>query len=281
MPNLWLPGVTRREIPRGSNDPFIIPVGDVFHVAVSESSSLWNIFTDGRGIESTGYIRRDGSIEQYRPLHIECDAQAGGNSWVGSNGKRYGLNSWETQGMGDGEWTDAQIATIKWIISLKHKEWGVPLRVCPSPHSSGFGYHRLFSSWNPNSHSCPGPDRVRQFENVIVPWMKAGAQEGDWFDMATQQDLEDAVAHALGGAPIRVGTKDGEPVFHRLSDVLRDLLNDEARIKSAIGNNADRIRDAILAKLTVSAAGDGTLTTAEVQDAVEAGLRDVLGSLDQ
>jgi hypothetical protein len=179
MPALWIPDAIRKPIAQGSNDPYITPVGDIFHVAVSEAASLRAYF-DGPsgGIESTGYIRRDGTVEQYRPLNVECDAQGDGNSWV-SGGTRYGFNSWETQGMGDGVWTREQLAAIKKIIAFKHAEYGTPLRLCPAWDAPGFGYHRLFTRWNKNGHSCPGPERVKQFHNIIVPWMNQGGSEDD------------------------------------------------------------------------------------------------------
>lgn len=181
---LWLPGAIRRPIAPGANDPQIVPVGDVFHVAVSEASSLFDFFDHNpSGIEATGYIRRDGTVEQYRPITVQCDAQAAGNSWS-EGGRLVGLNSWETQGMGAGEWTPEQVDTIKRIIVWKHQAWGVPLRVCPSPTSAGFGYHRLFTAWNPHHHACPGPDRVKQFEQIIVPFLGTaeGMSDVDWTD---------------------------------------------------------------------------------------------------
>jgi hypothetical protein len=176
---LWIPGAIRKPIPNpGGHDPTIIPVGDIFHVAVFEGLSLHDFFERDGGIESTGYIRRDGTIEQYRPLNVECDAQNDGNSWVGG-GKRYGFNSWETQGMGAGEWTPAQMASIKQIIAFKHTEYGTPLRVCPDWNQPGFGYHALFGRWNKSNHSCPGADRIKQFNSDIVPWMNQGGSEDD------------------------------------------------------------------------------------------------------
>lgn len=171
-----IPGAVQKPIPQTSTDPDIVPVGAVFHVAVSEAESLHDFFSGpSGGVESTGYIRRDGTIEQYRPLTVECDAQFDGNSWI-ENGRRLGLTSWETQGMGEGEWTDAQIASIKKIIDFHRDQWGVPSRVCPGPTTAGFGYHALFDAWNHNHHSCPGPDRIAQFKRVIVPWLKTGAR---------------------------------------------------------------------------------------------------------
>lgn len=171
----WLPQVIRKDLPRG-NDPDIIPVGAIFHVAVSETSSLFEDYlhrTDG--VESTGYIRRDGTIEQYRPVTIRCDAQFDGNSfgWPG----RHGFTSWETQGMGDGEWTPEQLAAIKRIIVWHHQQWGVPLRQAPAWNQAGFGYHAQFDRWNKDHHSCPGPARIAQWHEHIAPQLAAWGAE--------------------------------------------------------------------------------------------------------
>ncbi|MCW2754667.1 MAG: hypothetical protein JWQ32_2078 [Marmoricola sp.] len=164
---LWIPDVIVKELPRG-NDPDIVPVGAIFHVAVSEASSLYGDYlhrTDG--VESTGYIRRDGTIEQYRPVTIRCDAQYDGNSFGWPT--RHGFTSWETQGEAAGEWTSEQLAAIKRIIIWHHTEWAVPLRQAPAWNEAGFGYHALFERWNKSNHSCPGPDRIKQWHQLIVP----------------------------------------------------------------------------------------------------------------
>lgn len=170
---LRIPGALWKPIPQTSTDPTIIPVGPIFHVAVSEASSLHDFFERDGGIESTGYIRRDGTIEQYRPLNVECDAQFDGNSWIGADGRRYGFTSWETQGMGSGQWTAQQVAAIQKIITFHHDQWETPYRVAPAWNEAGVGYHCLFDRWNKSHHTCPGPDRVKQFNRVIVPWLKA------------------------------------------------------------------------------------------------------------
>lgn len=172
---LYIPGAVQKPIPQTASDPNIIVAGAIFHVAVSEASSLHDFFSDDGGIESTGYIRRDGTIEQYRPLNVECDAQFDGNSWVGEDGKRYGFTSWETQGMGVGVWTTAQLEAIKEIITFHHEQWGNPYMLAPAWNGHGFGYHCLYPQWNHNGHTCPGPDRVTQFRRVIVPWMRQQA----------------------------------------------------------------------------------------------------------
>jgi hypothetical protein len=183
------PAATARLIAPGANDPGIVPVGVVLHVAVSEATSLYDYFRSGSGgVESHLYVRYDGSCEQYRDLDFEADAQSAGNSWVAA-GQTYGFLSVETQGLEAGTWTSQQIAAIKDFIGWSSDHYRFPLRVCPAYHASGVGYHRLFPQWNPNHHVCPGDDRVRQFTTVIAPWLAAGAH----MDL-TEQNLKDIAA---------------------------------------------------------------------------------------
>lgn len=268
MPNLWLPGAEHNPIPQTTSDPLITPVGAVFHIAVSEASSLKGVFSDGRGIESTGYIRRDGSIEQYRPVNVECDAQSAGNSWF-VNGVRVGLTSWESQGMGPGEWTPDQMDTIRFIINWHRTEWLCPGRVCPGPNMAGFGYHRLFDEWNPNRHSCPGDDRVKQFNNVLVPWF---TNKGDEIDMATLAELRQLIREEVGRAKITVDPNTNPPTDWQLERVFRALLDDEEKVRAAVQANADKIVQTIVD----AAPAEGTLSRAQFVNAVEIGVKNVL-----
>lgn len=172
----WIPGAEHKLVPINfSRDPHIIPVGAVFHIAVSEAASLFGNFTGRKdGIEATGYIRRDGHIEQYRPLNVECDAQGDGNSFV-RGGKRFGFTSWETQGGEFGDWTKAQIASMQKIMLHHnvHLDPSTPMRQCPDWDEPGFGYHSLFREWNHNGHTCPGRDRKVQWKREILPWLAA------------------------------------------------------------------------------------------------------------
>jgi len=170
---LWIPGALRKPLAQG-NDPDIVPVGAIFHVAVSEAPSLLGAYQHrADGVESTGYIRRDGTIEQYRPVNVECDAQWDGNSFGWP--RRRGFTSWETQGMGDGEWTPEQLAAIKRIVLFHYAQWGVPLRQAPAWNRAGFGYHSLFDRWNKSHHTCPGPARIAQWHSHIAPHLASWA----------------------------------------------------------------------------------------------------------
>lgn len=173
----WYPKAIRKEIRPGANDPAIKPVGIILHVAVSESASLFSYFNGpSGGIESHFYIRRDGTVEQYRDCGFEADANYKANSFI-ENGVRKGYLSVETQGMEHGKWTDAQIKAIKELITWASKNYGFPLRVSRNPTDPGVGYHTLFPGvWsNVAGKTCPGPDRKVQFREVLVPWLAKGS----------------------------------------------------------------------------------------------------------
>jgi hypothetical protein len=167
----FMPGAIVKNITPGSNDPAILPCGVDLHVAVSRSDSLHDWF-DGPsgGVEAHFYVRFDGTIEQYRSIFFEADAQFEGNSFMLGD-HRVGFISVETEGMGSGRWTKAQLESIKAIILWVHSQQAFPMRVCPAWNSRGVGYHSLFEEWNTNHHSCPGPARIEQFHDVIEPWL--------------------------------------------------------------------------------------------------------------
>lgn len=168
---MLLATVDQKVIPPGANDPHLDVIeGVVLHVAVSTAPSLFNFFKHDGGIESHFYVRFDGTVEQYRDTDYEADAQALGNSWIASDGKRHGFLSIETEGMGPGKWTPHQIAAIKKLLLELAGHYGFPLRKCPGPYEAGVGYHRQFRAWNPDSHSCPGDGRIRQFHGELMPW---------------------------------------------------------------------------------------------------------------
>lgn len=178
MTHGFMPDAIAEPIPAGANDPEIDPCGVILHVAVSTSPDIRPVFTDGRGIESHFYVQFDGTIRQYRSIYREADAQFDGNSFP-LDGKLGGFVSVETAGMGAGVWTDAQLASMKRIILWVHSQRRFPMRVAPRWNGPGVGYHALFSAWNHNGHTCPGPRRIAQFRQVIAPWLAHALDPAD------------------------------------------------------------------------------------------------------
>ena len=170
------PGAVKKLIRPGTNDPPITPLGVILHTDAGDSASLYNYFNGpSGGIESHFHIPKSKPVEQYRDTGYEADANLKANSFF-VNGKRFGFLSVETQGLASDPWNAYQLAEIKKLILwAKSVHPAIMLRVCPSPTSAGIGYHTLFGSpseWTPVAKSCPGPVRIKQFNDVLVPWMK-------------------------------------------------------------------------------------------------------------
>ncbi len=198
------PFAVARLIPPGSSDPRITPRVGILHVDAGNADSLYAYFNGpSGGIESHFHVKKSGVIEQYRDTNYQADANYQANDFAVSI---------ETQGYGEGEWTSEQMASIKrLLVWLNEVHPTIPLRECTDPYGSGIGYHTLFgapSAWTPVSKSCPGPDRKVQFHNVIVPWLKSGAETAPK-GLIMDQDVKAAfvaLSSELGEIRTAIGT---------------------------------------------------------------------------
>lgn len=166
MSNGLCPFAKHMLIPAGSNDPAIVPRVAILHVDAGNAFSLYEYFANrSGGIESHFHVRADGVIEQYRSIYRQADANNLANDFAVSI---------ETQGYGDGKWNDLQLASIKRLLLWLNEEAGIPLVKVEEWDGKGVGYHVQFGApgkWTPVSKSCPGPNRIAQFNDVLVPWM--------------------------------------------------------------------------------------------------------------
>lgn len=188
------PRATVRNIPPGPNDPPITVIGAILHVASGTSRSLYDYFNGpSGGIEAHFYIRDDGTTEQYRDTKFEADANLHANSFQGKDGKLYGYISIETWGLDTGEWNPAMLDEIKRLLLWASATHHFPLHKCASPTDPGVGYHVMFGApgpWTPVAKTCPGPNRIKQFDNILVPWMAHG-------DTTTTEDNEMLTPEAI------------------------------------------------------------------------------------
>lgn len=204
-----IPFAEHKLIPPGANDPRIRARIGILHVDAGNAADLYEFFRDrSGGIESHGHIRKDGHLYQYRDTDWQADANHLANDFA---------ISFETQGFGEGEWTAEQLATIKRVMLWGRVAHGIPLRVVDSWNDpiGGWGYHTLFgapSPWTPVAKSCPGPDRKKQFHDVLVPWMRDPDQE----DEVTPEDIEKIAKRA---AALTVEQLLATDLFPRLKDV--------------------------------------------------------------
>uniref|UniRef100_UPI002AD232AC peptidoglycan-binding domain-containing protein n=1 Tax=Frankia sp. Cr1 TaxID=3073931 RepID=UPI002AD232AC len=49
------------------------------------------------------------------------------------------------------------------------RQTGSPCELVTSPAGRGLGYHAQFADWNLAHHVCPGPVRLRQLLDVVIP----------------------------------------------------------------------------------------------------------------
>lgn len=115
------------------------------------------------GLEWHFWISLKGNIFQLVDTELRADANHLANSFAVSI---------ETEGLGDGKWTPAQIASILRLLRWLNQVHGIPLTVCKTWDGSGVGFHTQFGApgkWTPVAKSCPGPNRKTQFWDTIVP----------------------------------------------------------------------------------------------------------------
>jgi hypothetical protein len=180
------PGAIWRPIPENTTQPLVRITQVIMHVRAGTGDSLFGLWTSpGNGLESHFYVRYDGTVEQYMDTARSADANLTANLRPDGTGAM----SIETEGLGEGEWTAAQVTSLLALARWANKVHGVPLRVCPGPNDPGIGYHIMFGTpgpWTPVSKSCPGPARIVQWRGIIMPALTSGVDpEGD--DMTAEQ----------------------------------------------------------------------------------------------
>lgn len=178
------PFAEHKLIEPGSNDPPITPRVAILHVAVTDAWSLFDFFKSrSGGIESHFYVTWRGKIEQYRDTDWQADANWRANHFAVSI---------ETQGWANGWWNRRQRAAIKRLLAWCQDEHGIPLRECRTPFGSGVGYHSLHPEWSPGPKSCPGPNRIVQFYDELVPWMAEQVSPVERFRAVVEPAIEAA-----------------------------------------------------------------------------------------
>lgn len=115
----------------------------VYHTAVSDGTSLFDLFNHPGNPIAHFYLREDGTPEQYCDTDTRSSAVLEGNydcvtveSWDGGGSKFHGT---------DGpDWTPEQVETAAQLAAWCHKVHGIPLEhLDSSSPGQGVGWHRL------------------------------------------------------------------------------------------------------------------------------------------
>lgn len=124
-------------------------------------SNQWH--QTGRRVGSHFQVDTDGRVGQY----IDT-ARASFTAFAADPGSV----SIETQDQGDHlqPWSAAQLAAIirlaRWIRAAHPS---IPARLCPRWNGGGVAGHQSFEQWNRNGHDCPGPVRLGQLVQWVIP----------------------------------------------------------------------------------------------------------------
>lgn len=174
--SLWRPLSTTQ------TEPKIVPRILVYHTMVGYLKSTESMFRQNGywGTESTWGVggswdgdSLDGVAFQWQGVLWQADAQFEANNWC---------NSIETSDGGHyptPEWTDKQVQKLIEIGAWWCKNTGNPPEIAKSYDGRGLGYHQLFAPWNQDAHNCPGPKRVAQFRELIVPGVQKAMDQID------------------------------------------------------------------------------------------------------
>lgn len=172
----WYPGAIKLELqPESDQQQAIRPTQFIVHslAAPWDERRTYEYWRDSTNLESHFGLDYDGSLGQFIGTHTRADANAAANRRPDGTGA-VSLESASNLKASD-PWTAQQVEKLIQVGVWLHKTEGIPLRLCRSADDPGFGYHRQFSAWNPNGHSCPGDARVTQFRQVVFPGIVARA----------------------------------------------------------------------------------------------------------
>lgn len=164
-------------------------------------------------------------------------SQASAHFWVGKSGQVVQLvdtdnRAWaqaagnpdylsvETEGYVAEPMTPGQLHALAALYSWGMGAFGWPRQLAAHPGERGFGYHAMGgAAWG--NHPCPGTLRIAQREDVLALIPTSGE---DWFDMATKDELKQAIREVLGEKALQ-SDEPGETTMSRDTALYRTYSN--------------------------------------------------------
>lgn len=188
--------------------PAIRPTQIVVHTMESTPAAADRRFrrADARGHavgQSHFGIGCDGRIVQW----IDTMAQADATYQANRRADATGAIAVSTEGLASQPWTDAQLdALVRLHVWLMRTHRAIGRRMCRSAADPGLGHHALFGAWTGQATGCPGPLRMAQWREMLIPRVLAafGVRYGE----PTPEQLAEAFVEELVGEE----AKDGEQV---------------------------------------------------------------------
>lgn len=155
----------------------------VLHVDAGGASSLHGWFSNPAALASSHfYVTYSGRVEQYLDTSLTAWTQRTGNaSCIGI----------ETQGLGEGAWTENQLASLARLLRWLCQYYSIPVQDMRTsrPNAVGVGMHRYGIDpwrvadgevWGGNGKVCPGEQRVAQFPGLLQRTNALAPPRRDW-----------------------------------------------------------------------------------------------------
>ncbi|MGV9282111.1 N-acetylmuramoyl-L-alanine amidase [Streptomyces sp. NPDC003730] len=236
----WYPGAVRMELqPESDAQQAIRPTQFIVHSIVGPWTArrTYEYWRDSTNLESHFGIGYAGDIAQYIGTETRADANAAANrrpDGTGAISVETASNLTATD-----PWTDEQVEELIKAGVWAHERHDIPLRLCRWASDPGFGWHKMHAAWNPDGHSCPGPARIRQFEQVVFPAIVARATGKTTTPDSEELDMDKAQLFAAvweqdkGAAPSASPTAKTNKFWQPIS-FLREIYNGVAALRTEV-----------------------------------------------
>lgn len=191
------PSLIWRPLSEADDQPVITPYQWIVHTAVDSKgpTNLHGYFEQWAiNLESHTWLRWN-IHEQFIPFNRSADANYKANRFLKAGIFR-GAISTETEDDGNPEgnpWNTYQVNELIRFGVWLARNLGIPPVLPAGPYDPGMGYHSLHPMvWtNVKGKTCPGGTRIAQFNNTVLPGIRAALNStGDDFLSALTDDQQ-------------------------------------------------------------------------------------------
>lgn len=266
----WYPDAVRETLTKTSG-AMPKPVRINLHTAVSNSTSLRNLFNIDGQPWSHFYVNRVGTVYQYRDTayHARCDLDGNPDTisietW---DGYPSGYPGYWTTGSDVPPWTPAQVAAIEklvhWILATHPS---IPARLAKSnlkgPESHGLSWHRIgvvgYAKYTREQGGlvystsrgkvCPGDRRIAQIPGILAAATSTPAptvSEED--DMPTAEEIADLTVQKLRASAATANGTTAGLAHHWVTTAVdaRTALSGIAAVSAQVKAVADKVGVAV------------------------------------
>lgn len=167
------PFATWKPLPENATQPAISPRLVIVHTMVGSLRGTDSFFRNSTGIEAhfgiggpTDGPELDGAVWQWIDTDTQADANYHANPFAVSIETSDGGNP-------DNPWSPKQLASLVRLIGWLCDAYNIPRVLTPTWDGKGLGWHAMWgapSPWTPAvGKTCPGPVRIDQFKNTVLP----------------------------------------------------------------------------------------------------------------